>query len=311
MEKGDLANFAALHVLNHHSLDLKSLQSNITPHRKFPFIVSGVAAPDFGSVKTSATEHYLNLWQFNVGESLARWIEIYHYMYHTCGIRLHLLPVWDNFHYLLRRRLPIHLQTYKKYYLPSVILRNDPSGIRSTSMMETVDDYVDRTGATPLTFSLFLMQLILFGFPTDSTSIHCLGVEDNAQHLIETSLKQGWVDSVLLRSFHGKSATSYFDVNHKKYRPLTSEDDDMVGRKIGRYLQSTKGVFAQQKTLPGVGKDLLSTLERGSTLGGHRETLAGIARLGGFATLPRYSHYLARNFANNIEHYTPEEFNQV
>lgn len=311
MEKGDLANFAALHVLNHFPLDLKILQREVTPHRRFPFVTHGVAAPDFGLVKTAATDHYLNLWQFNVGESLARWVEIYHYMYQTCGIRLHLLPVWDNFHYLLRQHLPVHLQTYKKYYLPSVVLHNNPTGLRSTSVMESVDDYVQRTGATPLTFSLFLFQLVLFGFPTDTTSATCLGVENNVQTLIEQCLKQGRVDSVLLRTFHGKSATSYFDVRRKKYRPLSATDDDYVGKKIGHYLHSTKGVFAQQKTLPGVGKDLLHTLERGSTLGGHREALAGIAKLGGFSTLPRYSHYLARNFASNIEHYTPDEFEQA
>jgi len=299
-----LAHFSALHTIKGRKFDLSDIYNYCVPNRVIPFYSNGVAAPYFGKHPNSACNEYMDLWQFNVGDSVSSWMKVIHTLYSTAHLQVHLLSSWDVFDVYFKQHVPIEIDQ-SSLLIPLVYTRSTPSGERTIISMVTLSDYIAIRSRPPSRFVVDLFEIVLFGFIVDRETVRGLGLYGTSLDYITRTLRQGSVDSTLL-SYSDGSNTSSFD-SYPTTAP-TKDHYSSIGKHLNHYITKGTGDYKKRGRMPPVSGELIRQINQHG-VGPYSEDLVNIAKLGGFSHMKGYSNYLTNErWGAGITPYSPAGF---
>lgn len=297
-----LATLAAREALVSYPLTSKFIFDRLVPLKPISFFCHGIAAPSFAGINTVETKEYVDLWQFNVNDSLSTWLRIFKVL-RDKGLHVEFMRSWNIFDYHFNLYVPIDVDR-SKLLIPMVIGTSSYHGTRSRSTMVTLSDYIKHTNRTPARFAIDMMQIIIFGFIVDRVTVRNLGLEGKILPYVIRVLRQGEIDSLILRSLN-RTGTSAFDPIYSSSR--TSLDYVKIGKGLSNYIDKGGIHFKKTGIFPTIPNGLVQQINALPSLGPFADNMRQIGAMGGIPQAD-YARYLARTIGPNNQYYSPQAY---
>lgn len=299
-----LAVWAVLDVCKNYGFTPDYIYNNVVPLRHIPFFVDHIGAPSFRNLSNPVTEDWVNLWRFNVGESLFLWLRVIKSFYERRLYKPHLEQSWDVFDTIFEEHIPVEVDR-NSLLIPWVIPHHSPEGVHARCRMITITDYINLTNRSPSSFIIDLLQLIIFGLVIDQQTAQAMRIENSILSYVSSCLRQGTIDHYISRAtYNDHEMTSSFDRIYRGSR--TQEAYTRIGKSVHQYLGSSKSVFSKTRKMPAPPSYVTKPLSDVYHLGNQTDTFKSLAQLGAFST--PYNRYMLKRFPGQLQYYTPADF---
>jgi hypothetical protein len=272
--------------------------------RHIPFFVDGIGAPSFRNLSNPVTEEWVDLWRFNVGDSLFLWLRIFKSFYTVRNYRVHLEQSWDVFDQIFDEHIPVEVDR-NNLQIPWVIPTHAAEGLQSRCRMITLADYISITNRTPSSFFFDVLQLIIFGIVVDQQTAQALRIEHSILNYVTSCIRQGEIDDSLSSIMgHDPQRTSSFD---RVYRSARTRDAyTQIGKSVGAHLNSSRSIFNTTRKMAPLPKSVTNHLSKVPHLGNQTDTFKMLAKMNTFSA--PYNRYMLKRYPGQLQYYTPDDF---
>jgi hypothetical protein len=173
-------------VINNIDLNINTINKQVVPGRNVILANNGVIVPTPKTFQNEAMRIYESLFATQSMVGVVRWLQVMKVLQSTGGLNLNTVYDWLLVRKLLQEVMPI-IQV-DEYSIPLARPRDNNAEIR----MVTVNDYISFfPNSTPADFFRDVVQIILFGFPVNQTTVEALRLEATIQPYVQYCLRGG------------------------------------------------------------------------------------------------------------------------